>query len=271
MRLDLHLHSQASDGSEAPGDVVQAAVAGRLDVIALTDHDTTRGLDDARRAAERVPIEVVAGIEISAVHADHGLHILGYFVDPSTPRLRAYEARAGHRREERMREMIRRLAAHGVRIPYASVVEIAGPSRRSLGRPHLARALTRAGYVDSVPAAFDRFIGNQHPAYVPTAFVSAEEAVQIILESGGIPVWAHPRFELLEALLPQLKLAGLRGIEVYRPRTPAKRVLSLERIARSWNMLVTGGSDWHGPDSGTLGEFCVFADEVAGFLEAGGM
>lgn len=271
MRLDLHLHSQASDGSEPPSKVVQAAAAGHLDVVALTDHDTTQGLDDAWREAGRASIEVVAGIEISTVHADEGLHILGYFVDPSTPRLRAYETRAAHRREERMREMVQRLAARGVRVPYASVVEIAGPSRRSLGRPHLARALVRAGYADSVSDAFDRHIGNRCPAYVPTAFVSTAEGIRIIVESGGIPVWAHPRFERLERLLPALKPAGLRGIEVYRPRTSPERILSLERIARSWDLLATGGSDWHGPASGTLGEFCVFADEVAGFLEAGGM
>ena len=271
MRLDLHLHSQASDGSESPSKVVRAAAAGQLDVIALTDHDTTQGLDEAWRAAERVSIEVVPGIEVSTVHAGRGLHILGYFVDPSTPRLRAYEARASHRREERMREMIQRLAARGVRVPYAAVVEVAGPSRRSLGRPHLARALVRAGYANSVSDAFDRHIGNRHPAYVPTAFVSAEEAIHMIVESGGIPVWAHPRFELLEGLLPGLKVAGLRGIEVYRPRVFPERILALEGIARSWDLLVTGGSDWHGPASGTLGEFCVFPDEVARFLEAGGM
>ena len=271
MRLDLHLHSQASDGSEPPSGVVEAAAAGRLDVIALTDHDTTQGLDGARAAAARVPIEIVSGIEISTAHAGRGLHILGYFVDPSTPRLRAYETRARHRREERMREMIQRLAARRVHVRYESVVEVAGPSRRSLGRPHLARTLVAEGYADSLPDAFDRLIGNQHPAYVPTAVVSAEEAIRIILESGGIPVWAHPPYELLEGLLPGLKLAGLRGIEVYRPRTSPERILSLERIARSWNLLMTGGSDWHGPDSGTLGDFCVFGDEVAGFLEAGGM
>ena len=271
MRLDLHLHSQASDGSEPPAEVVAAAAAGRLDVIALTDHDTTQGLDAAWSAARQVPIEIIPGIEISTIHSGEGLHILGYFVDPSSPRLRAYEARAGHRREERMREMIQRLAAGGVHVSYEAVVEIAGPSRGSLGRPHLARALVRAGYANSVPDAFDRLIGNRHPAHVPTAFVSARDAIRIILESGGVPVWAHPPFELLEGLLPELKLAGLAGIEVYRPRTSPKRILVLEGIARSWNLLVTGGSDWHGPDSGTLGEFCVFGDEVAALLEAGGM
>ena len=187
MRLDLHLHSQASDGSEPPSDVVRAAAAGRLDVIALTDHDTTQGLDDALDAARSFPIEILPGIEMSTLHAGEGLHILGYFVDPSTPRLRAYESRAGHRREERMREMIQRLDARGVRVPYESVVAIAGRSRRSLGRPHLARALTRAGYADSVHDAFARLIGNRHSAYVPSAFVSAEEAMRIILDAGRNP------------------------------------------------------------------------------------
>ncbi len=265
------MHSQASDGSEPPSAVVRAAAAGRLDVIALTDHDTTQGLEDARAEAAQAQIEVVPAIEVSTVHGGRGLHILGYFVDPSARGLRAYEARAGHRREERMREMIDRLAAGGVHVGYEAVLEIAGPSRRSLGRPHLARALQREGYANSVPDAFHRLIGNRHPAYVPTAFVSTEKAIRIILEAGGIPVWAHPPHDLLERLIPELKLAGLRGIEVYRPRTSPERILSLERIARAWNLLATGGSDWHGPDSGTLGEFCVFGDEVAGFLEAGGM
>ncbi len=265
------MHSQASDGSETPTEVVRAAAAGRLDVVALTDHDTTGGLEEARRAAERFPIEVVSGIEISTVHVGEGLHILGYFVDPAARRLSAYAARAGGRREERMREMLRRLAGQGIRVPYASVADVAGSSRRNVGRPHLARALVRAGHAESVSDAFGRLIGNEHPAYVPTSFVSAEEAVRMILEAGGIPVWAHPPFGLVEALLPGLKAAGLRGIEVYRPRNRPERILALERIARSWDLLVTGGSDWHGPDSGTLGEFCVSSDEVEEFLEAGGM
>ena len=271
MRLDLHLHSQASDGSEPPSAVVEAAAAGRLDVIALTDHDTTQGLAAAWSAARRVPIEVIPGIEVSSVHAGEGVHMLGYFVDPSSPRLRAYETRAGHRREERMLEMIQRLAGRGIRVSIDEVVGIAGPSRRSLGRPHLARALVQAGYADSVPDAFDRFIGNRHPAYVPTAFVSTQEAIRMILEAGGVPVWAHPRFERLEAFLPGLKLAGLRGIEVFRPRTHPERILALEAVARSWKLLATGGSDWHGPDSGRLGDFHVSGDEVAELLEAGGM
>lgn len=271
MRLDLHLHSQASDGSEPPSKVVAAAVAGRLDVIALTDHDTTQGLEAAWSAARSVPIEIISGIEISSVHAGEGIHMLGYFVDPSAPRLKAYEARAGHRREERMLEMLGRLTAAGIRIAIEDVVDIAGPSRRSLGRPHLARALMRAGHADSIPDAFDRFIGNRHPAYVPTAFISAHEAARMIVEAGGVPVWAHPRFDLLERFIPALKLAGLRGIEVYRPRTSPARILALEGIARSWKLLATGGSDWHGPDSGSLGQFHVSGDEVAELLEAGGM
>ena len=192
MRLDLHLHSLASDGSESPTRVIETAAAVSLDVIALTDHDTTEGVASAREAARYVPVEVIAGIEVSTTLGGMELHILGYFVDPSAPRLKAHETRAKSVREERMREMIRRLATDGVEVSFNDVVEAAGPTRHSLGRPHLARALVRAGYVTTISEAFDRYIGNGHTAYIPTALVTPEEGIAIILAAGGIPVWAHP-------------------------------------------------------------------------------
>ena len=271
MRLDLHLHSLASDGSESPTRVIETAAAVSLDVIALTDHDTTEGVASAREAARYLPVEVIAGIEVSTTHGGMELHILGYFVDPSAPRLKAHETRAKNVREERMREMIRRLATEAVEVSFDDVVEAAGPTRHSLGRPHLARALVRAGYVTTISEAFDRYIGNGHAAYIPTALVTPEEGIAIILAAGGIPVWAHPPFEAINSVLPQLVQAGLRGLEVYRPRTPADKILRLERSAKSVGLLVSGGSDWHGPDSGTLGGFYVTGEEVAKLLEAGGI
>lgn len=270
MRLDLHLHSTASDGSVSPAGVAAAAAAAGLDIIALTDHDTVAGVQAARDAGRDLAVEVIPGVEMSSTFQGHEVHILGYFVDPTHPAMVGHDERAGSLREARIRGMLERLEDQGVRVPMEAVLEAAGPERHSLGRPHLARALQAAGYVESVPEAFDRLIGDDHPAFLPTRFLEPEEAVAIIRQAGGLPVWAHPPGELLDPLLPRLCRAGLRGLEVYRPRMNAERILRLERAARSAGLLVTGGSDWHGPEGGELGGFVVTEDEVGAFLEAGG-
>lgn len=271
MRLDLHLHSTASDGSVSPTAVAEAAAAGGLDVIALTDHDTVAGVEAARAAGRVRSVEVISGVEVSSTWEGEEVHILGYFVDVGHPAMVEHGGRAGRLREARIRGMLERLEDQGVTVPMSAVLEAAGPERHSLGRPHLARALQAAGYVASVPEAFDRLIGDDHPAFLPTRFLEPTEAVTIILEAGGLPVWAHPPGELLDALLPRLCRGGLRGLEVYRPRLGPERILRLERAARSAGLLVTGGSDWHGPESGELGAFSVSEDEVGAFLEAGGL
>lgn len=271
MQLDLHIHSTASDGTLAPEGVVEAAVAARLDAIALTDHDTVAGVRRARAAVRERPLEVIPGIEVSTTAEGAELHILGYFVDPEHPTLRAYEGAAGARREDRMREMVDRLREQGVDVDFAAVVEAAGEDHGNLGRPHLARALVDAGHVTTVPEAFDVYIGNDHPAYVPTRLLGPEEGIRMIEEAGGLPVWAHPRDEHLDRYLPGLVREGLRGLEVFRPRTPAHRVVDLERRARAAGLFVTGGSDWHGPDDGPLGDFRVASEDVRDFLAAGGL
>jgi 3',5'-nucleoside bisphosphate phosphatase len=271
MDVDLHIHSTASDGVCTPEQVVEAALAGRLDAIALTDHDTMAGVRRAREAVAGRRLEVIAGIEVSTTTNGSELHILGYFVDPAHPGLKAYEGTAGQRRDERMREMVERLARLGVEVSFQDVVEAAGEDRGNLGRPHLARALVDSGVVATVPEAFERFIGNQHPAYVPTRLLTPEQGISLILEAGGVPIWAHPRDDELDRFLQALVGVGLRGIEVYRPRTPQYRVVELERRARSAGILFSGGSDWHGPDDGELGAFRVNGREVAAFLERGGM
>ena len=271
MDVDLHIHSTASDGVCSPEQVVEAALAGRLDAIALTDHDTMAGVARAREAVAGRPLEVIAGIEVSTTANGFELHILGYFVDPEHPGIKAYEGSAGRRRDERMREMVERLVELDVDVEFADVVEAAGDDRGNLGRPHLARALVGAGVVATVPEAFERFIGNEHPAYVPTRLLTPEQGIALILEAGGVPIWAHPRDAELDRFFHTLVEAGLRGIEVYRPRTPQYRVLELERRARTAGILVSGGSDWHGPDDGSLGDFRVGSEEVRGLLAEGGM
>jgi predicted metal-dependent phosphoesterase TrpH len=271
MRLDLHIHTTASDGAWSPAAVARGA-AGRLDVIAITDHDTTAGFDGARRAAVGLPLEVIPAVELSSTYRGRDIHVLGYFIDPAAPRLRAHEAHAERARERRMAEMIERLRGQGVHVEMEAVLAAAGPDRGSLGRPHLARALVEAGHAQSIPDAFDRWIGDGHAAFVPTALVDPAGAVGIVLASGGIPVWAHPPIDVIDALLPGLVRAGLRGLEVYRPRVDVEQMGRLERTARSAGLVVTGGSDWHTPDAGFgLGDFHVTGDELARFLEEGGM
>jgi predicted metal-dependent phosphoesterase TrpH len=271
MRLDLHIHSTASDGAWTPAAVVRAA-AGRLDVIALTDHDTLAGVEPARAAAAGLPLQVIPAVELSSTHQGREVHILGYFVDPAAPGIRQHEERAVGARERRMELMLDRLRGQGVSVEMAAVVEAAGPDRSVLGRPHLARALVRAGHASSIPDAFDRLIGDAQPAFVPVALVDPPGAVDVVRSAGGIAVWAHPSGDMIDELLPGLMRAGLRGLEVYRPRISSDQVGRLERTARTAGLLMTGGSDWHTPDAGSqLGDFHVTADDLGPFLEAGGM
>jgi predicted metal-dependent phosphoesterase TrpH len=272
MRLDLHMHTTASDGAWSPAAVVESAAAGGLDVIAITDHDTTAAVSAAERAAAELNLEVISGVELSSTHEGRDVHILGYFVDTAEERLVAHAKRAERRREERMQEMVDRLQKQGIEVSYADVERAAGEDRVVIGRPHLASALVTGGYANSVYDAFDRLIGDNHPAFVPTHLVEPAGAVEVVLAAGGIPVWAHPPGDLVDPLLPGLKAAGLQGLEVYRPRHKRSEVLRLESICKSTGLLMTGGSDWHTPDAGaSLGDFYVSSDEVERFLSAGGM
>ena len=270
MHVDLHLHSTASDGTLSPEGVVAAAVAARLDVIALTDHDTITGVPSAQEAARGHPLVVIPAIEVSATWSGGEIHILGYYVDPEHPRMREHGEWAGDRRIRRMQVMLERLQDRGVEVELADVEAAAGEDRASLARPHLARALVARGVVESVHEAFDQYIGDAHAAYEPTRLLELEHAVDLIQEVGGIAVWAHPPMEHLDRLLPRLVRGGLKGLETYRPRNPRDRTRLLQRRARSAGLLVTGGSDWHGPEGGPLGEFRVSASEVEAFLEIGG-
>jgi 3',5'-nucleoside bisphosphate phosphatase len=270
MDVDLHMHSRASDGTATPTEVVAAALNGRLDVISLTDHDTVAGVEESVSAAQGKDLQIIPGLEVSAHWHGVEIHILGYFVDLADPGLRAHGTWAGDRRLRRMESMVGRLRNLGVEVTMADVETEAGTSRKSLARPHLARALVRLGYVSSVPEAFDRYLGDALDVFEPTALLSPAEGIQLIRSAGGIAVWAHPPMDHVDALLPNLVEAGLRGLEVFRPRNPRDRTLQLERKAAAAGLLVTGGSDWHGPEGGELGRFKVPAQDIAEFLEEGG-
>lgn len=272
MKLDLHVHSTASDGVCSPEEVVERAVAGGLDAIALADHDTVAGVGPAMRAARGRSIEVVAGVELSSTYRGEDVHVLGYFLEIESPALAAHHRRGLERRAARMAEMREKLAMQGVPVTSRQVDAQRGSADVAPARPHLARALVEAGHAASVRDAFARLIGDGCPAYVPTKVATPEEVIGVVLAAGGIPVWAHPPASLLGELLPPMIDAGLMGLEVHRPPGRSANPSVLRELARRHGLLVTGGSDWHGPGGGhELGEFFVTADEVAGFLEAGGM
>ena len=271
MDVDLHIHSTSSDGTVRPSGVVRRAVAAGLDLVALTDHDTVAGVAEAMAAVGSDPVEVVPGIELSSSWRGRDIHILGYFVDPEAPALLRHEERAREGRRGRLEEMVRRLDSQGMSVPFDDVLAVAGEGAGSLGRPHLARALVDRGHANSVPDAFDRLIGDEHPAFVPTELLSPAEAVDVVRAAGGVSIWAHPPLDLLDQLLPELRAAGLGGLEVYRPRVSEEKVRRLEAAARAMGLMVSGGSDWHGPDDGELGEFRVSSSEIGALLEAGGL
>ncbi|HEV2736662.1 MAG TPA: PHP domain-containing protein [Longimicrobiaceae bacterium] len=268
-RIDLHIHSRASDGHLAPTAVVDAAVAGRLDVIALTDHDTVAGVREACEAARERPIRVIPGIEVSTRHADAEIHVLGYFVDPGSPALVRHGEAARDRRIDRARRMVGRLQELGVRLDFVDVLREAGPDTASIGRPHIARALLAGGHTRFYGEAFDRYLADGGSAFVVTEFPSVREAIDMIHGGGGLAVWAHPPLDLFDTEVRTFADWGLDGVECFRPNTPPAESLLFETAARSLGLLRSGGSDWHGPHRSQLGQFAVREDDVRDLLDAG--
>jgi 3',5'-nucleoside bisphosphate phosphatase len=270
LRIDLHLHSTASDGSLSPSALVWAARSGGLDVIALADHDTCSGVEEARRSLAN-HVHVIPAIELSTTLDGCEQHILGYFIDHQHTALSEYSTNAARKRMDRMSGMLERLQPYGIRLTLQDVVSSAEPGTRMFGRPHLARALAQRGHVQTVSEAFDRFIGDQGPAFLPTDLSGVADGINLIRRAGGVAVWAHPRMNALEKYLSALMEFGLQGIECYRPNATAAEVTQLEKIARTNKLLTTGGSDWHGVWQGRVGDFYIGPDEVEQLLEIGGM
>jgi predicted metal-dependent phosphoesterase TrpH len=263
VRADLHLHSTASDGSLSPSAVAWAARSGGLDLIAICDHDTVAGVIEARA---KLPegLRLITGIEISSAIADRELHVLGYGIDCAHSGLLAYTERAATARAQRMRDMVARLHARNVNVSYEDVLAAAAEvPPQCLGRPHLARALMNRGHVRSIGEAFERFIGNDSPAYVPADLLAPVAALDLIHAAGGVAVWAHPRLEVFDREVRRLRERGLDGVECYRPRALPTEIQYYETAARDLNMLRTGGSDWHGSWHGPLGDFAVGETELA--------
>jgi len=243
--IDLHLHTTASDGSLAPAALVRAAHAAGLTVISVTDHDTVAGIDEARTEAAALGLEVVPGIEISAVADGRDLHILAYFIDTAAPALGELLTRQCADRARRIIATADRLAELGVPIDPAPILAAAARGQ-SVGRPHVATSLLAAGHVQTREDAFRRFLEQGGPAYVPRQGVSPEEVIAVIHQSRGLASVAHPGVSRTDGRLADLAKAGLDAIEVRHPDHDAETEARYRGVARELQLLVTGGSDYHG-------------------------
>ena len=251
VRIDLHTHSDRSDGTTPPAELVRRAHAARLDVVGLTDHDTAEGWDAAAAAADEVGITLVRGMEVSCKLSGHGVHLLAYLPDPTYRPLAEELARILEGRSARLPATLARLREIGIDIEEDDVRRIAVDAA-AMGRPHVADALVEKGVVAHRGEAFDRYLGSRGPAYVRRYAAPLEEMVRLVSEAGGVSVVAHPwatrhdHAALDEARFALLQEAGLSGVEVdHQDHDPATRD-RLRSIARNLGLVATGSSDFHG-------------------------
>jgi len=249
--VDLHIHSTASDGRLSPAEIVHTSVELGLTVIALTDHDTVDGIAPALAEAKAFPwLKVIPGVEISTDTPTDAVHVLGYFIDYTDHELRTSLERMRNSRQQRAQRMIAKLGNLGIPIEWQRVQKIAGSG--SVGRPHLAQAMLEKGYITSIKEAFTKYISRSGPAYVERDKMTPQEAVELILRSNGLPVLAHPLFiSDPEKLVVELKAAGLVGIEAYYDNYTADEIDRLVSLANKYNLIASGGSDFHGLDAAT--------------------
>jgi 3',5'-nucleoside bisphosphate phosphatase len=248
-RIDLHTHSYFSDGSCSPSALVKLAHQCDLTILAITDHDTTEGLAEAREAAQGLPLELIPGIELSTEFQGRETHILGYFINLSDRRFQDRLVQLRSTRLDRIQSILARLHQLNIDVSLPEVEQVAGGG--TIGRPHIARILIDKGYVKEMKEAFERFLGTGGEAYVRRMLPDAAEIIRWITDAGGIPVLAHPYWEGLNAeetvvACRTLVDQGLRGLEVFYGTFSARQISSNLHLARQFNLLVTGGSDFHG-------------------------
>lgn len=250
-KVDLHVHTNASDGRYSPAELIKMAARSGIGVIAITDHDTIGGIAPAVEAASAYPgLTVIPGVEINTDVSTGEAHVLGYFVDYAHPDLLSLLSAMRDSRQDRGRRMVDRLQELGMPLSWERVKEIGGTD--SIGRPHIAQAMLEKGYISNLREAFDRYIGWGGPAYVERAKVSPVDAAKMILKARGLPVLAHPlTIADPEAMIRELKGAGLVGIEVYYGGYSVPDVSRLLSLAGKYGLIATGGSDFHGLDERT--------------------
>ena len=250
---DLHIHSNASDGTFTPAETVEHAAALGLSAMALTDHDTVGGLPEALEAAGRAGIDFVPGIEMGSDVGDRDIHLLGYFVDYTAPGFLAYLADLKEKRHARAAEMCERLTAAGMPLTLADALR--QTTSGLLTRAHIARAVVAAGYARNIGEVFELHLGNGKPCFVPKYNFTAGQVIEAIKGAGGVPVLAHPQLSRVDEKIPELVDQGLRGVEGYCLDHGPRDIARYLELAKKYDLLVTGGSDCHGPS--TPGRFTM--------------
>ena len=261
VQADLHLHTTFSDGNLTPAQLVDLCAASGIRLAAITDHDSTEGVEEALSAARQHPgLKVIVGVELSTDVPGSEIHLLGYFVDHEQTEFQDTLREFRDGREGRARRMVERLAELGVPVSWERVEELSGGG--AIGRPHIAQAMVEEGYVKYPKDAFDRYLGRNGPAYVERARLTPVEAVRMLVSNGAVPVMAHPTFSVprldddgiaeLNRVLVELRTEGLAGMEVYYGRYEPDEVALLKSMSDELGLIPCGGSDYHA--SGNPGE-----------------
>lgn len=244
----MHVHTVCSDGLLSPAEVIALAESLHLSAVAITDHDTVEGIESALQAAKGREIEVVPGVELSSEYDNREVHILGYWIDHKHSFLNSLLNDLRQSRFERAEKIIDKLCALGFSLDCQQVLNLAGEA--APGRLHIARAMVERGYVESVRAAFDKWLAFRRPAYVERCKLAPREAIAAIGSAGGIAVFAHPGLTGNISLLDSLVKWGIKGLEVYHPEHSFTQTMRFKLLALRRNLCITGGSDFHGSASG---------------------
>ena len=248
MFADLHLHTYFSDGTYTPEEMVAHGKRQGLTTLALTDHDTVEGCLRANAACAAAGLEFIAGTELTAEQEGNELHILGYLFDLEDPKFLAEITRFQAVRQNRIREMVARL--NEINVPLQAEAVFAIANCKSPGRPHVARALVKAGLCGTMDEAFERYLKKNRPAWVPKFKMSAADAIDLIHSAGGVAVMAHPGLNHADETIPGMVEAGLDGLECFHTKHSTATAEHYLELADRFRLLVTGGSDCHGMNKG---------------------
>ncbi len=251
-KADFHVHTNYSDGVFSPEKIVDTAIDAGLEAIALTDHDNILSYDVAQKYLQSIgkqdQLEIIQGIEVNTLYKNYEVHILGYFMNPNDDDFKALIKNQQDARVKQTLEIIDLLdKKEGIKISFDSILAQVAEGG-SIGRPHIAKAITSAGGTSSVIEAYNKYINDNSPVYVQRKTVSPQDAVEIIYDAGGIPVIAHPHdIDIAETLIKDLMTYGLRGIEAYHRKHSPAVVEYFSSMAEKFGLIVTGGSDFHAP------------------------
>ncbi len=245
--IDLHMHTDRSDGSKTPAELLALVRESGVVCFSVTDHDTLEGLNEVRALLTDGDPDLISGIELSATNGDRDMHILGYLFDPSNDALHTAIIDFQSRRNKRGRQMVEKLNDLGVPLTFDHLTEVAGAA--SLGRPHVAEALFKNGFTSTYEEAFYKYIADGKPAYIPKVNFEPAQAISLIHKAGGVAVLAHPTINETIQHLPLLLELGIDGIEIYHPSHQNKDTERYKHLAEQHRLVVSGGSDFHGRDS----------------------